>query len=186
MSYDFQLRLESTAHAIASLLDSEDQVREIAWIISETFLNGGKLLVFGNGGSAADAQHFVGEFVGKLSTPRQPFPALALGSSFSVASAISNDFGYESVFSRELKALGNPRDCAIGISTSGRSPNVLGGLKEAQTLGMKTVGIFGSFSPPELQLSVTLNVDSTNTQVVQEVHTLALHVICEIWEDLIA
>jgi D-sedoheptulose 7-phosphate isomerase len=152
--------------------------------IAEAFGNGQALLVFGNGGSAADAQHFVTEFVGRYQRERRAVPALALTADTSLMTAVANDYGFERVFARQIEAFGAPGDIAFGITTSGNSPNVVEGLKAASERGMVTIALTGRDGGAAGQLAdIHLNVPHAATARVQEAHIVLLHVICELVEE---
>ena len=153
--------------------------------IAEAFGNGQALLVFGNGGSAADAQHFVTEFVGRYQRERRAVPALALTADTSLMTAVANDYGFERVFARQIEAFGAPGDIAFGITTSGNSPNVVEGLKAASERGMMTIALTGRDGGAAGQLAdIHLNVPHAATARVQEAHIVLLHVICELeWKE---
>ncbi len=152
-------------------------------VIGEALANGQALLVFGNGGSAADAQHFAAEFVGRFARERRAVPALALTTDTSALTAIANDYGFERVFARQIEAFGAPGDVAVAISTSGTSPNVVEGLKMAAERGMTTVALTGRDGGEAGALAdIHLNVPHEVTARVQEAHTVLLHVICELVE----
>ncbi len=142
---------------------------------------GHKILLFGNGGSAADAQHIAAEFVGRFQRERDPLPALALTVNTSALTAIANDYEYENVFARQVLALGSRGDVAVGISTSGKSPNVLKGLSAAKTCGLTTVGLTGKKGGPMAESTqYCLCVPSEVTARIQEAHILIAHILCEI------
>jgi D-sedoheptulose 7-phosphate isomerase len=145
--------------------------------------SGKKVLLFGNGGSAADAQHLAAELVGRFDRERRALPAIALTTDTSVLTAISNDYSYESVFTRQLEALSSPGDVAIGISTSGNSPNVISGIRAARKGGVITVGMTGPRGR-ELALSAdyTICIPSLKTSRIQEAHMLVGHILCAIVE----
>jgi D-sedoheptulose 7-phosphate isomerase len=148
---------------------------------------GGKVLLFGNGGSAADAQHVAAELVGRFLRSRRGYAAIALTSDACVTTSIANDYGYETVFARQIEALGQRGDIAFGISTSGRSPNVLRGLENARRLGLRTVLLTGSDAGGASQLAdIVIAVPSTATPRIQEVHTTLLHVMCDLIESTLA
>ena len=152
--------------------------------IAEALGNGQALLVFGNGGSAADAQHFVTEFVGRFQRERRAVPALALTADTSLLTAIANDYGFERVFARQIEAFGAPGDIAFGITTSGESANVVEGLKAAAERGMTTIALTGRDGGAAGQVAeIHVNVPHAVTARVQEAHILLLHVICELVED---
>src|SRR5882762_11352037 len=145
---DFEQRVsESIKASIATkqqLLSNQELISMIAKVsetLVKTFTQGNKVMLFGNGGSAADSQHIAAEFVGRFAFNRPALPALALSVNSSCVTAIGNDYGFEQVFSRQLEALARPGDIAIGISTSGNSANVLRGLESAKKIGLRTVGL---------------------------------------------
>jgi len=146
--------------------------------LAERLEGGGKLLLFGNGGSAADAQHIAAEFVGRYQLERVALPAMALTVNSSTLTAVANDYGYEEVFARQIGALGARKDAAIGISTSGNSPNVLRGIAAARQLGMLTVGLTGKTGGELKRLAgLCLCVPSDVAARVQECHILAGHIV---------
>jgi D-sedoheptulose 7-phosphate isomerase len=148
--------------------------------IAEAFQAGGKILIFGNGGSAADAQHFAGELVGRLYLERKALPAIALSTNTSNITAIANDFGYDSVFARQVEALGVSGDVAIGITTSGNSANVVAGLNVARQNGLTTIGFSGGGGGTIRDTAdLCLTIDTDDTPRCQEAHISAIHIICE-------
>ncbi len=158
-------------------------VLDAAAAIAESLRDGGKLLLFGNGGSAADAQHVAAEFVGRFQRERAALAAVALTADTSVLSGIGNDYAFERVFARQVEALGRPGDVAFGISTSGRSPNVLAGLVTARGRGLKTLALTGCDGGAIGAAADThVNVASDSTARVQEVHRTLLHAICDLVE----
>ena len=158
-------------------------VLDAASAIAESFRGGGKLLLFGNGGSAADAQHVAAEFVGRFQRERAALAAIALTADTSVLSSIGNDYAFERVFARQVEALGRQGDVAFGISTSGRSPNVLAGLTTARERGLRTLALTGGDGGAIGKAADThLNVASDSTARVQEVHRTLLHAICDLVE----
>jgi len=153
-------------------------------LLLSAFERGGKLLAFGNGGSAADAQHLVTELVARYTRVRRALPAVTLTADASLMTAVANDFGYEQVFARQVAALGRPGDVAVGITTSGRSANVLRGLEAARAGGLSTVALTGGDGGPAAALAdVHVNVPDPSTPRVQEVHRTLLHVLCELIEQ---
>ena len=158
-------------------------VLDAAAAIAEAIRRGGKVLLFGNGGSAADAQHVAAEFVGRFERERRALAAIALSTDTSVVTAIGNDYGFDRIFARQVEALGRPGDVAIGISTSGRSPNVVAGLEAARRLGLKTVALTGrDGGAVGAAAAIHINVPSGSTARAQEVHRTLLHVICDLVE----
>lgn len=149
-------------------------------IVNEVLKNGKKILLFGNGGSAADAQHIAAELTGRYKLDRKGLPAIALTTDTSAITAISNDFGYKNVFKRQVEALANEGDLLIGISTSGNSKNVLRALKLGREMGCKTLGLSGG-DGGEMSQYCDLNivVPSSNTPRIQEMHIMIGHIICQ-------
>jgi D-sedoheptulose 7-phosphate isomerase len=155
----------------------------IADAVTRAFRNGGKLMIAGNGGSAADAQHIAGEFLSRLNFDRHPLPAIALTSDSSVMTAIGNDYGFEHAFARQVRGLGRPGDVFIAISTSGRSPNVLAALKAARELGITTVGFSGDGERAmAAHCDHFLAAPSAETPLIQQIHIVAAHAICGLVE----
>lgn len=178
------------------LLESADIKRQVAetcmeaisaavCLIAETFRAGGKLLLCGNGGSAADCQHMAAEFVSRLTKEfdRAALPAIALTTDTSFLTAFANDCGFEGIFARQVEALGRPGDVLIGISTSGNSPNVLRAVERAQATQMATIALTGSGGRLAALANVTVAVPSTNTQYIQEAHLAIEHIVCELVEQ---
>jgi D-sedoheptulose 7-phosphate isomerase len=156
-----------------------ERVALAASAVSRATAAGHKILAFGNGGSAADAQHFVAELVGRFETERTPLPAIALTSDSSVTTAIANDYGYETVFARQVEALGQEGDVAFGISTSGRSRNVESAIAAAKARGLVTVALTGRDGGRMGKLSdIHINVPESSTARVQEVHRTIIHAVC--------
>jgi D-sedoheptulose 7-phosphate isomerase len=155
--------------------------------LAESVAAGGRVLAFGNGGSAADAQHLAGELVGRYLVDRPALSAIALTTDPSVITAVANDMGYESVFRRQVEAHGRPGDVAVGISTSGRSPNVVQALAAARERGLVTVGLTGG-GGGELagRVDYLIDVPITSTPRIQEVHGMVVHLLCQIVEESVA
>ena len=170
----------------AFVRESADDLLRLADWIRETFEDGGKLLIFGNGGSAADAQHLAAEFVNRFLINRRPLPALALTTDSSVLTSIGNDFSFDQVFVKQVQALGRPEDLALGISTSGTSANVVKGMQAAREIGMRTAALTGGTVRPGGDLAalcdLVLNVPADATPHIQETHLWIEHVLCEIVE----
>ena len=144
---------------------------------------GGKLLVFGNGGSAADAQHVAAELVGRFQRDRMALAVVALTTDSSVLTSIGNDMAYDRIFARQIEALGRPGDVALGISTSGASPNVIAGLEAARELGVRTIALTGRDGGEVGRTSeIHINVPAESTARTQEVHRTLLHVVCDLVE----
>jgi D-sedoheptulose 7-phosphate isomerase len=154
----------------------------IADRIARVLRDGGKLLIAGNGGSAADAQHVAAEFLSRFGFDRAPLPAIALTTDTSVLTAIGNDYGFERVFERQVRALGRKGDAFIAISTSGRSPNVIVALQAARAIGVTTIGFCGSGGEMRPLCDLILAVPSEQTALIQQIHITAFHAICGIVE----
>lgn len=143
-----------------------------------------KIMIAGNGGSAADAQHFAAELAGKFIHDRRGLPAIALTTNSSVVTAIGNDFGYENVFSRQLRGFGQPGDIFVGISTSGNSLNIIKTMEEAKKMGIITIGLLGNNGGSMRdQCDLKLIVPSSNTQCIQESHVMIIHILCSMIDD---
>lgn len=143
---------------------------------------GNKILLCGNGGSAADCQHIAAEFINRFQMERIPLPALALTTDTSVITSIGNDYSYDDIFLKQIQALGKKGDIAIGISTSGNSPNVVKAVKEAKDMGLITIGFSGAQGKLKEICDITFCVDSPTTARIQEVHILLGHILCDITE----
>lgn len=157
-----------------------DTLTKVADRLVRCLQGGGKLLLFGNGGSAADAQHFAAELVGRYQHERPALPAIALTVDTSALTAIANDYGYDQVFARQVEALGSKGDVAIAISTSGRSPSVIEAVRAAKAKQLTTVGLLGRDGGALKELvDIALVVEAQKTSRIQEVHILIAHVLCE-------
>jgi D-sedoheptulose 7-phosphate isomerase len=159
-------------------------IHAIAETIAAAFRGGHKLLIAGNGGSAADAQHIAGEFLSRLNFDRNPLPAIALTTDSSVLTAIGNDYGFERTFERQVRGLGKRGDVFIAISTSGRSPNVIAALQAAREGGLTTIGFTGSRPNGFMQplCDHYLAAPAEETALIQQIHIVAAHVICGLVE----
>jgi len=155
-------------------------VAEIGCILADAIRQGGKVFFFGNGGSAADAQHLAAEFTGRFLIERRPLPGLALTVNTSSLTAIGNDYSFDLVFARQIEALGRPGDVAIGISTSGNSPNVLRAIEAARKLEMVSVGLTGRGGKLASVAEHCIRIPSDSTPRIQEAHILTGHILCEI------
>jgi len=152
---------------------------DAAALISSSLKKGGKILLCGNGGSAADCQHFAAELAGRFEKDRKPFPAIALTTDTSLLTAVANDYGFEKIFSRQVQALGRRGDVLVAISTSGNSPNVLEAAKAAKKQGMKIIGLTGASGGKLAGLcGVCVRAPSNRTCRIQEVHSAVIHAIC--------
>jgi D-sedoheptulose 7-phosphate isomerase len=162
------------------------EIAQAAEWIATAYRSGGKVLLFGNGGSAADAQHIAAEFTGRLRRDRPALPAIALTANSSDLTAIGNDYGFEQVFSRLIEAHGEEGDVAIAISTSGNSPNVLAAVDEARARRLRTIGLLGRGGGKLAErVDLALVVPSDDTQRIQESHIALAHVIAEVAELLL-
>ncbi|MBA3866207.1 MAG: SIS domain-containing protein [Solirubrobacterales bacterium] len=183
-------RLDEGRALVEAVIGSErciEQIAAAAETIAAAAVRGNKLLLFGNGGSAADAVHVAAEFVGRYLTERRPLPALALNANISALTAIGNDYGFEEIFARQVTALGQEGDVAVGLTTSGRSPNVARGLEAAGELGIATIAMTGADpGPVGAAAELVVAMPSTETPRIQEGHMLAAHTICEWVEATIA
>ena len=173
--------------ALAQLVAQSEimqQVADAAAIIKKALAGGHKVLFCGNGGSAADSQHLAAEFVGRFQKERKGIAGIALTVDTSILTAVANDYGYETVFSRQVQALGNEGDVLVGISTSGNSGNVLAAIAEARAKGMKVIGMtaIGGGKMKEL-CDVILAVPAKTTARAQEMHIMIGHILCEIAEE---
>jgi len=173
-----QVFLEENAPALEAAID----------LVAEALAGGRKLLLFGNGGSAADAQHLAAEFVGRLLRERRPLPAIALTTDTSALTAIANDYGYDEVFARQVRALGAPGDVALAISTSGRSPSVLRAVAACRERSIKTIGLTGGDGgqlASDVDLCLRVSASRLSSRI-QETHILIGHVICELVDRRLA
>jgi phosphoheptose isomerase len=174
------------AAALADRLrqNSATAIVRAAELVYESLKSGKKILACGNGGSAAEVQHFVAELVGRFLTEREPLAGIALTVDTSVLTAVGNDYGYEEVFSRQVRALGISGDVLLAISTSGRSPNVLAALNQARERGLVTIALVGAESSPELEAcDLVITIPDPSTPRVQEMHLVVLHLICELVDN---
>ena len=176
----FEQSLETTRAAMQRLAEPIAQAAEI---IIDAYRKGGGVFLFGNGGSAADAQHIAGELVGRFLAERRALKAEALSTNTSVLTGLGNDYSFETIFARQLEANARPGDVAVGLSTSGNSPDVVAGLATARTIGMKTLAFTGAGGGRCAALAdVLLAVPSDLTPRIQEAHMVAYHVLCELVE----
>src|SRR5881409_3322353 len=178
---DSSLRV-SAELSVTVARESSGVIFEAALLITRCLRNGGKILFFGNGGSAADAQHLAAELVGRFQRERRPLPAIALTTDTSALTAIANDYGYDQVFARQVRALGARGDVALAISTSGRSPSVLHAVEVCRELGIETIGLTGGDGGTlaglvDLCLRVSASTDAAR---IQETHILIGHVLCQL------
>jgi D-sedoheptulose 7-phosphate isomerase len=174
---EFQSHLETIQSVIGTM---EDDLEKASQMAVDTIKRGNKVLLCGNGGSAADAQHIAAEFTGRYKTERRGLPAIALTTDTSALTAIGNDYGYDRVFDRQVEALANEGDLVIGISTSGNSKNVISALSLAKEMGCNTLGLSGRDGGAMNDVcDINLVVPSNNTPRIQEIHILFGHTICQ-------
>lgn len=175
---------EKLAALFLELRKESATIRQIAELCITALQKGNKILFCGNGGSAADAQHLAAELMGRYKLNRAALPAIALTTDTSILTAVSNDYGYETVFKRQVEGLGRPGDVLFGITTSGGSPNVLAAVATAGALGMRTVGMTGSTGGKLAELAeLTLCVPSTTANTIQEMHIAVGHLLCDLIES---
>ncbi len=182
-------KIRATLDNFNKLLNDEPLIKLIADtadLITDAINSGNKLMICGNGGSAADAQHIAGEFICRFYKDREPMPAIALSTDTSVLTSISNDYSYDDVFSRQVTALGKSGDVLLGISTSGSSENVLKAFRAAQKLDIRTILLTGAGKSDMAGLcNIVINTPSTDTPRIQEMHLVIEHILCEIIEKKI-
>ena len=181
------MRLIESSDIKRKIANDEKIINQISFaanIIIECLKNNGKIVLCGNGGSASDALHFAGEIVGRFQKERNPWPAIALNSDVSTLTAIANDYGYDSVFSRQTKAHLKENDIFIGISTSGNSKNIINALLEAKKIGAKTIVLVGKDGGELNRISdISICINSPITARIQECHITIIHIICELVES---
>ncbi|HUL37762.1 MAG TPA: D-sedoheptulose 7-phosphate isomerase [Thermodesulfobacteriota bacterium] len=174
---------ESSEVKTRFLKENLSRLLDVIKLVSRTFEAGNKLFFFGNGGSAADAQHLSAEFVNRYVMDRPPLPAIALTTDTSILTSVSNDLAFNEIFAKQLRALGKEGDVAIGISTSGSSPNIIKAFEVAKEMGMKTVALTGNDGGVIAKMvDFPLVVPSTSTPRIQEAHILIGHILCEMVE----
>jgi len=176
----FSAVVEAHKNTIAALNSQINQINASSQALCEILTNGNKILLCGNGGSAADAQHFAAELVVRFRLERRALPAIALTTDSSILTAHTNDYCFDTVFSRQVEALGNEGDCLIAISTSGNSPNVINAVKAARASGLRTIALTGGDGGALLDLAdIAVVVPSKVTARIQEAHCLIVHWLCE-------
>ncbi|NLH39807.1 MAG: SIS domain-containing protein [Elusimicrobia bacterium] len=175
--------IELHKKSLKELEDKKDIVLKIAEIIHKAIKNGNKILICGNGGSAADSQHFAAELVGRFTRERKAYPAIALTTDTSIITSISNDYSFEKIFERQIEALGKNGDILIGFSTSGKSKNIISAFKKAKENGITTIAILGSSGELYNMADISFTVQGSTARV-QEIHSIVIHIICEIVESL--
>ena len=162
-----------------------DDIVRAAQTIAETYAKGGTVYTFGNGGSASDAQHLVGELLGRYHRNRRPLAAVALSTDPSTLTCIANDFSYDEIFSRQVEGLARPQDVVVGFTTSGRSPNVIKGLQAARAAGARTIAFTREGGEVVEVVDVAIKVPASYTPRIQECHLTSLHALCELIELLV-
>ena len=173
-----EMLLES-AETIKKSVQLSDKIEEAIIVICDCIKNGNKVYLFGNGGSAADAQHIAAELIGRYKMERNSIPAISLTTDTSVLTSLSNDYSFDNIFSRQCDGLVNRGDVVIAISTSGKSKNVINGLTSAKKKGAKTIGLLGKKGGDMTDLvTIPIIVDSSSTARIQEVHRVIYHIIC--------
>lgn len=181
ISNEFQAHLETINKVIETM---EEDLDRASTLVLKTLKKGNKILLCGNGGSAADAQHIAAELTGRYKSDRRGLPAIALTTDTSAITSIANDYGYERVFDRQIEALANKGDLIVGISTSGNSQNILNALKLAKKLECSTLGLTGKNGGEMNEVcDVNLIVPSDDTPRIQEMHILFGHIICQVVDD---
>jgi len=160
------------------------KIVEIAELIIECLKRNGKVILFGNGGSASDSQHIAAEFVGRFKKDRNALAAIALTTNTSILTALANDYGYEVIFAKQIEGIGKKNDVAIGISTSGKAKNVCFGIKQAKKMGIRTIALTGGDGGELAKLAdISLSVPSSVTARIQETHITIGHIVCELVEE---
>ncbi len=179
---EFLYESAKVKQAVADTL--ADKINEAISMARTSYQNGGKMLLMGNGGSAADAQHIAAEFIGRYKKERRPVAAIALTVDSSILTCVGNDYGYDAVFSRQVEGLAKKEDIVIAISTSGNSENVIRGVDMAREIGAKTIGLLGNQGGKlKDKVDLAIVVPSSNTARIQEAHITIGHIICEILDE---
>ena len=178
-----QKAIDDSARAIGQA--SVETLAQTARVLAETLVGGGTIFICGNGGSASQAQHFAAELVGRFLMERPALPAVALTTDTSILTAIGNDYGFELVFARQVKALMKAGDLLWGLSTSGRSPNVLKAFQAAKEIGAKTLFMCGAQAPEHVEADLVLTAPTPDTPRVQELHLVYGHTLCQLVEHLL-
>ncbi len=173
-----------SSNLILSSINLSEKIEESINEIIKCFKRGNKIIIFGNGGSAADAQHIVAEFIGRFQKERKSLPAISLTTDSSIITSLANDYSYDIVFSRQCESLVSKGDIVMGISTSGKSKNVEEGIKTAKKKGAVTIGLLGGDGGTiKNATDIAIIVPSTNTARIQEVHRVIYHIICDVVEN---
>ena len=180
-----QILQDSIAVKQKAIAQQKDVIRDAAARLADCVAAGHKILIFGNGGSAADSQHIAAEFVNRFRIERRPLGAIALTTDTSALTAIGNDYHFDEIFEKQIRALGRDGDLAWGISTSGNSPNVLRGVEAAKEIGLVTLGMTGSGGKLADAADLVLRVPSDSTARVQESHITIAHILCELVDRIL-
>ena len=187
MKDDIQKIINSSSQTIVNISNNLSEIESIVLKIISAIKNGNKVILFGNGGSAADAQHIAAELIGRFKLERKSFPALALTTDSSILTSLSNDYSFDTVFSRQCEGLVKDGDVIIGISTSGNSKNVYDGLMTAKKFGGYAIGLLGNEGGNISKIvDISIIVDSKSTPRIQEAHRTIYHIICELVEKKLA
>ena len=171
-----------------SLLNDEKEINNLIKVIKKiisTLKKNYKLILAGNGGSASDAQHFAAELVSRFNFDRNPLPSISLTTDTSILTAIANDYGYEKLFERQLKGLSKPGDVFIGLTTSGKSRNIIKAFEQAKQMSLLTIGICGENGIDNLKPDIEISIPSVNTPLIQEMHGITIHLLCDLVEKSI-
>ena len=176
--------ITESSNVILNSISLSEKIEESIIEIIKCFKRGNKIIIFGNGGSAADAQHIVAEFIGRFQKERKSLPAISLTTDSSIITSLANDYSYDIVFSRQCESLVSKGDVVIGISTSGKSKNVENGINTAKKQGAVTIGLLGGDGGTITNVvNISIVVPSTNTARIQEVHRVIYHIICDVVEN---
>jgi len=178
---------DSSKVALETITTSASNIERAAEMIIHSLSNGGKLLIFGNGGSAADAQHLAAEVVGRFYRDRPALSAIALTTDTSILTAVANDYGFERVFSRQVRGLAASEDVLLGITTSGTSKNVLAAFEAGRDIGCSCIGLTGATSSVlDKMADCVINIPSTDTPRIQEGHSIVVHILAQLIEEHLA
>ena len=184
INQEIKTNIRKSSNTILSAENLSEKIEKAINEIIKCFSTGNKIIIFGNGGSAADAQHIVAEFIGRFQKERKSLPAIALTTDSSIITSLANDYSYDVVFSRQCESLVSKGDIVFGISTSGNSKNVEEGIKTAKKMGAVTIGLLGSNGGTISNIvDIPIIVESTNTARIQEVHRVIYHIKCGIVES---
>ena len=176
----------SSSEIIKNSVLLSKSIQDSILLVIDTIKNGNKIILFGNGGSAADAQHIAAELIGRFKLERQSYPAISLSTDTSVITSLGNDYSFDVIFSRQCESLVRQNDLVIGISTSGNSKNIENGLKTSKKLGAKTIGLLGNNGGKIGNIvDIAITVNSSSTDRIQEAHRTIYHIICDASEQII-